>query len=66
MLKAYFGVKLVSGPYFFNQKALYPLVEGIEVCPLGRIEAGIAGANPVQIVSRADLYPIIEELQRVV
>ena len=63
---AYFGVKLVSGPYFFNQKALYPLVEGIEVCPLGRIEAGIAGANQVQIVSRADLHPIIEELQRVV
>lgn len=63
---ANFGVKLVSGPYFFNQKALYPLVEGIEICPLGKIEVAIAGANPVQIVSRADLRPIIEELQRVV
>jgi len=29
---AYFGCKIVSGKYYFNQKALYEVVQNIEIC----------------------------------
>lgn len=35
---AYFGTKIVSGPYTFNQKALFSLVKNIEVCSVDELK----------------------------
>lgn len=35
---AFFGCKIVSGPYIFNQKALFPLVENIKVCSVNELK----------------------------
>ena len=35
---AFFGTKIVSGEYFFNQKPLFNLVENIEVCSIDELK----------------------------
>ncbi len=35
---AFFGVKIVSGKYFFNQKSVFSLVENIEICSIEELK----------------------------
>ncbi len=35
---AFFGTKIISGKYFFNQKELYKLVENIEICSIEELK----------------------------
>jgi len=35
---AFFEKKIISGPYTFNQKALFPLVEGIKICKYSQLK----------------------------
>ncbi len=63
---AHFGVKLISGRHIHNQQALFPLVDNVEFCDSSEIEDTITVAEPSSIVSKVDMRPILEELQRVV
>jgi len=60
---AFFGCKVISGEYYFNQKALYEVVENIEICKsLNTLEKHIKKAKPTTYEKDVDLDEIIQAL----
>ncbi len=63
---AAYGTKIISGPYYFNQEALYELVENIEVVDVSDIPHALSIAQPTKVHLDVDIEPIKEELANVV
>jgi len=62
---AFFGCKIVSGKYYFNQKALFEVVENIEICEdLNNLENHIKKAKPTTYEKDVDLDKIIQALTK--
>ena len=60
---AFFGCKVISGEYYFNQKALFEVVENIEICKsLNNLENHIKNAKPTTYEKDVDLDRIIQAL----
>ena len=57
---AYFGVPVISGKYYFNQKALYNEVEGIEVCDAKEIRDKLKNLKPTKIKRMVDIDKIFK------
>ena len=57
---AYFHKPIISGKYYFNQKALYKEVENIEVCEVENINECIKRAKPTKIKTKADINRILQ------
>jgi len=60
---AYFNKPIISGKYYFNQKALYKEVENIEVCETSEINKKIKTAKPTKIKNRIDIQKIIKLIE---
>lgn len=61
---AYFGAKIISGKYFYNQKALYEIVKNIEICEATEISKAIKKSRRSEILNISNLdeiKKIIEE-----
>ena len=66
---ARFGCKILSGPYYFNQKPLYRMVSQITIVPKERMEwlrEEIARTQPASILERVDIQAIMKEINSVV
>ncbi len=64
---ASFGKPIISGPFYFNQKESYASIEGIEVVQPSRLtEALKSEPKPTKIIKRANITPILQELENVV
>jgi len=65
---AYFGVPIVSGPHFFNQKESYGYVRGIEVVEANELSQVLSRTRwqPTQIEATVSIEPVLEVLARVV
>lgn len=60
---AYFGCKIVSGKYYFNQKALYEIVQNIEICEdLKELNRHIKNAKSSFYDKNVDMKKIINKL----
>ncbi len=57
---AYFHKPIISGKYYFNQKALYKEVENIEVCEAENINECIKKTKPAKIKTKADIDRILQ------
>ena len=60
---ANFGVPIISGEYFHNQKALYSLVENLQICKPEQIDENLKTAKPTKITQICDLEKIINLLK---
>ena len=60
---AQFGVPIVSGEYFHNQKALYNLVENLQICKADEINSHLKNPKPTKITQICDLEKIINLLK---
>ncbi len=64
---AFFNKPIISGEYFFNQKESYDSVEGIEITQASKLAEAIKDLpKPTKIVKKADIKPILKELEDVV
>ena len=65
---AQFGVPIISGPHYFNQRDLYRHIEGIEVVSSeslgGRLSEGKPFRN-TKILQTVELLPILEYIRKV-
>ena len=60
---AFFNTKIISGNYYFNQKALFQVVENIEICSdLETLNQLIDNAHPTTYNKELDLNPLLKEL----
>jgi 3-deoxy-D-manno-octulosonic-acid transferase len=62
---AFFGVKLISGEFVFNQKVLFAAVENMLTCKietLGEIFQHIDEAKPSRINPKEGIEPLLEKL----
>ena len=59
---AYFNKPIISGKYYFNQKALYNEIENIEVCEVEQLEEKIKNIKNTKIKNKVDLREIIKEI----
>ena len=57
---AYFNKPIISGKYYFNQKALYKEVEGIKVCEVTEIKKYLNTPVKTGIKNKIDLEKITE------
>jgi len=57
---AFFNVPVISGKYFFNQRALYDEVENIKIADIGELKEALKDLKPTYIKNRADLKKILE------
>ncbi len=57
---AYFNKPVISGKYYFNQKALYKEVENIEICDIENINECIKKAKPTKIKNVVDINKILQ------
>ena len=57
---AYFNKPIISGKYYFNQKALYKEVENIEICDAEKINECIKNSKPTKIKTKADIDRILQ------
>ncbi|WP_457565142.1 glycosyltransferase N-terminal domain-containing protein, partial [Caminibacter sp.] len=62
---AYFNVPIISGKHFFNQKALYREVDGIEVCEDYEINDKLKSLKSTKIKNRVDIEKIINLIQSI-
>ncbi len=63
---AFFGVKLISGKYIFNQEALFELVENAVVCDADEVVKYMKKSKATEIISKPDMKEILEEFSFVV
>ena len=64
---AYFGVPIISGPYYHNQEQTYRYVEGIEVVDANDLQEALAAPwKKTSIVGEVSLEPIIKRIEDVV
>ncbi len=62
---AYFGCKIVSGNYIFNQKALYKVVQNIEICKdIKKLNLHIKNAKRSYYNKEIDFKPILNLLKK--
>ncbi len=59
---AYFGCKIVSGEYIFNQQALFELVENIVITDIDKLNRSLDKSQPTKILGSVDLDPIIKSI----
>ena len=59
---AYFNKPIISGKYYFNQKALYNEVENIEICEVDEIKLKLNNVKNTKIKSIVNLEEIIKEI----
>jgi len=60
---AFFNKPIISGKYYFNQKALYSEVENIEVCDVKEIREKIKTAKPTKIKTKLNIEEILKEIK---
>jgi len=60
---AYFNKPIISGKYYFNQKALYSEVENIEICDVKDIKKIIKKAKPTKIKNVVNIEEIIKKIK---
>ena len=61
---AFFGCKVISGKYYFNQKALYEVVENIVICnDLSDLNKCIVISKPTKYDKNIDFQPIMKILE---
>jgi len=61
---AFFGCKVVSGKYTFNQKALFKLVENIKVCSTGELkDIDFEDIKPSKVLHVGDIKTLIEKIK---
>lgn len=63
---ASFGAKIISGEYFFNQKPLYEMVEGIQITNINNLStylSNIADIPNSKIIQKTDITPLITKLK---
>ena len=60
---AYFNKPIISGEYYFNQKALYSEVENIKICEAENIKECIKSAKPTKIKTKVDIEKIVNILK---
>ena len=60
---ANFGVPIISGEYFHNQKALYNLVENLQICKADEIMENLKEPKATKITQICDLEKIINLLK---
>ncbi len=57
---AFFGCKIISGEYYFNQKTLFEIVENLKICKnLREIDATIKNAKPTTYDKYIDIDKIL-------
>ncbi|MCF6244755.1 MAG: lipid IV(A) 3-deoxy-D-manno-octulosonic acid transferase [Sulfurovum sp.] len=64
---AQFGCKIISGPYYFNQKDIFEAVEGIEIVEsldLSKKLLEYVHLKTTSIKSQTDLTPILESIKK--
>ena len=60
---AYFGCKIISGKYFFNQKALYEVVQNIVVCnDVSKLEECIKSAKAAYYDKNFDINKVVKTI----
>jgi len=59
---AYFNKPIISGKYYFNQKALYKEVENIEICEASKIKLKLDLAKETTIKSKINLEEILKDI----
>lgn len=62
---AFFGAKIISGPYVFNQHVLFGLVENIVTCKSEELKDVFNNAGsllPSAIVHKGEIEPILNEI----
>jgi len=60
---AFFNKPIISGKYYFNQKALYSEVENIEVCDVKEIKDKIKIVKPTRIKTKVNIEEIVKEIK---
>ena len=60
---AYFNKPIISGKYYFNQKALYKAVENIVICNVKDIKQAIKNAKPTKIKTKVDIEKILKVIE---
>jgi len=60
---AYFNKPIISGKYFFNQKALYHEVENIEICDIKELKEKLKTAKPTKIKTKTSLKEILNYIK---
>jgi 3-deoxy-D-manno-octulosonic-acid transferase len=63
---AYFETKIISGKYYFNQKALYEMVENIEVIDIEDLPHAFMRVKKSRANFDVEIKPIIEAIKSVV
>jgi len=63
---AYFQTKIISGKHIYNQEALFPLVDHVQFCDAQDLPKVIPLTQATNINAKADMMPILEELNGVV
>ena len=59
---AYFNKPIISGKYYFNQKALYQEVKNIEICEISQIKIKLLKAKSTEIVRKINIQTILKEI----
>ena len=61
---AFFGCKIVSGKYFFNQKPLFKLVENIKVCSIEELKyIDFEDVKPSKVLHVGDIKTLIDRIR---
>ena len=61
---AFFGCKIVSGRYTFNQKALFSLVENIEVCSIDELKnINFEEIKPSKVLHVGDINTLLNRIR---
>ena len=60
---AYFNKPIISGKYYFNQKALYNEVENIEICEIEEIKLKLTKSKPTRLKSQIDINSVLKEIE---
>jgi len=62
---AFFGTKVISGPYVFNQKALFKCVENIVTCKDEQLRGVFDNSDAIKnssIINSGDIEPLLKEI----
>ena len=59
---AYFNKPIISGEYYFNQKALYNEIDGIEICDIKDLNKVIKKAKPTKLKKVVNIDEILKEI----
>lgn len=62
---AFFGEKVISGPYVFNQKALFKCVENIVICQCEQLRGVFEKSDSIKnssIINSGDISPLLNEI----